>query len=267
MFYDRLKNVCDLRNIALNTVVRATLPSNGVVENWKKGGSPRADAVLKIAKYLNTSSDYLLGLVDDPDPIEQSIFKLDDTEQALIERLRLAEPTIKNAIITMAFSVLPVQNRNAISSSSNDGISYHIKEEEKVSGVNAFLKRVEGEAAAGAPITAVPEEDSFVSVPEKYLDERYFIVRARGDSMEGTIPNGACCVFQRDVPPTDGAIALVQIEGATDQPDDTIKRVYLCGKKIELRSDNPAFAPMFYPAQSVQISGVLVAVLEKSADA
>lgn len=262
MFYDRLKNVCDLRNVALNTVVRATLPSNGVVENWKKGGSPRADAVLKIAKYLNVSSDYLLGLVDDPDPIDQTILKLDDTEQTLIARLRLAEPTIKDTIITMAFSVLPVQNRNAISSSLNDGVSHRTEEEDKASNVRTFRKRVEGEAATGVPITAVPEDDSFVSVPEKYLDERFFIVRARGESMENTILNGACCVFQRDVPPENGAIALVQIEGATDQPDDTIKRIYRHGKQVELRSDNPAFAPMFYPIQSVQIAGVLVAVLD-----
>lgn len=111
------------------------------------------------------------------------------------------------------------------------------------------------------PIAAVPEEDSFIAVPKKYLDERYFIVRARGESMEDTIPNGAFCVFRRDAYVDDGVIALVQIDGATDQSDDAIKRVYRKGKQVELRSDNPAFAPMFYPADTVRVTGVLVDLL------
>ena len=260
MFYDRLKIACDLRNIALNTVVRATLPSNGVVENWKKGGSPRADAVLKIAKYLNVSSDYLLGLTDNPNPASENARNLDDVETALIDGLRLADPVTRKTILTMTFSVLPVKDKNDVFLFSNDGISNHA--EKKMPGkLSKFFKHVEGEAAAGIPITAVPDEDGFVSVPEKYLDERYFIVRARGSSMEDTIPDGACCVFQRNMPVENGSIALVQIDGATDQPDDTIKRVYRKGRQIELRSDNPAFDPMFYPANSVQVTGILVDVL------
>ncbi|MGN1005180.1 MAG: LexA family protein, partial [Aristaeellaceae bacterium] len=54
---------------------------------------------------------------------------------------------------------------------------------------------------------------------------------------------------------------LVQIDGATDQPDDTIKRVYRKGHQVELRSDNPEFDPMIYPADDVQVAGVLIDVL------
>lgn len=263
MFYERLKKACDLRNIAVNSVVKATLPSNGVVDNWKKGGSPRADAVQKIAKYLNVSSDYLLGLSDNPN-IGNSLgdyFSLEESETALIATLRSADPALREAALRSVKAILnnPVEG---VFLPSNDAESHH----EKVKSgpkTRTLLKKIEGEAAAGAPITAVPEEDSFVSVPEKYLDERYFIVRARGNSMEDTISNGACCVFQRGVPLDDGAIALVQIEGATDQPDDTIKRVYRRGKQVELCSDNPKHESMFYPAKSVQIAGILVAVLEK----
>lgn len=125
-----------------------------------------------------------------------------------------------------------------------------------------FKKRVEGEAAAGTPITAVPEQDISVLVPEKYLSERYFVVRAQGDSMiDAGIPSGSYCVFTRDVTVDNGSIVLAQIEGPTDQPEDTIKRIFLHGKQIELRSENPVYEPMFFPAEAVQVSGLFVAVL------
>ena len=123
---------------------------------------------------------------------------------------------------------------------------------------------MEGEAAAGAPIAAVPQDDMTVSVPEKYLDERYFIVRARGNSMiDAGIFSGSCCVFARDAYVDSGAIALVQVEGPTDQPEGTIKRVYFSGDQVELRPENPEFQSMFYPADAVRVSGVLVKVLDE----
>lgn len=260
MFYQRLKAACDLRNIAISRAVQDTLPSVGVVDNWKKGGMPRVDAVIKLANYLGVTADFLLELTDNPFPVSSSARDLDENEAALIDRLRMADSCTYDHVIKMASSILPNELRPAILSCKNDGISNHANRKE-TSKEREFHKRIEGAAAAGVPITAVPDGDSFVSVPEKYLDERYFIVRARGKSMEDTIPDGACCVFQRDAFIDDGVIALVQIDGATDQPDDTIKRVYRKGHQVELRSDNPEFDSMLYPVNAVQIAGVLVDVL------
>lgn len=263
MFYQRLKAACDLRNIAISRAVQDTLPSVGVVDNWKKGGVPRVDAVIKLSNYLGVTADFLLEMTDNPFPISPNARDLDEIEAVLIDKLRMADSCTYDHVIKMASSILPNLLVPSVLSCPNDGISNHGNGKETSKGCE-FHKRIEGEAAAGVPITAVPEEDSFVSVPEKYLDERYFIVRARGKSMEDTIPDGAYCVFQRDAFIDDGLIALVQIDGATDQPDDTIKRVYCKEHQVELRSDNPQFAPMLYPADAVQIAGVLVDVLPYS---
>lgn len=260
MFYQRLKAACNLRNIAISRAVQDTLPSVGVVDNWKKGGMPRVDAVIKLSNYLKVTADFLLELTDNPFPISSNARDLNEDEAILIDKLRMADSCTYDHVIKMASSILPSVLEPAILSCSNDGISNHKKEKE-ISNRCEFHKRIEGEAAAGVPITAVPEEDSFVSVPEKYLDERYFIVRARGRSMEDTIPDGACCVFQRDAFMDDGTIVLVQADGMTDQPDDTIKRIYRRGKLVELRSDNPEYDPMIYPVESIQVAGILVDVL------
>ena len=128
------------------------------------------------------------------------------------------------------------------------------------------LKRVEGDAAAGPPITAVPEDDLVASVPVKYMSSNYFIVRARGDSMiNADIADGDFCVFQKDGHLDEGRIMLVQVEGTDDEPDVTIKRVFFRGKQIELRSENPAYPPMFYPAETVSLMGILVTTVTPDA--
>lgn len=60
-FYDILKNECDNRKIKMTPLVQKCGGSTGNISNWKKGASPNSDVVLKIAKQLNISTDYLLG--------------------------------------------------------------------------------------------------------------------------------------------------------------------------------------------------------------
>lgn len=123
-------------------------------------------------------------------------------------------------------------------------------------------KRVEGKAAAGLPINSVTDADSLIPVPAKYLSERYFIVQAQGDSMiDAHISDGDYCVFQKDSYFDEGRIMLVQVDGSSDAPDVTIKRVVRRGKNIELHSANAKYPPMTYAADCVQLMGVLIDVI------
>lgn len=112
---------------------------------------------------------------------------------------------------------------------------------------------VEGFAAAGAPLFDAVSDES-VPVPEKYVDsERYYIVKARGVSMEPRIPEGSYAVVQTDVRPEQGQLALVGVEGAGDNPEYLIKEVhYLPGGGVELRSYNPDFPPKRYALSDVR---------------
>jgi SOS-response transcriptional repressor LexA len=124
---------------------------------------------------------------------------------------------------------------------------------------------VEGRAAAGPPITTVPEDERRILVPVKFTGEQYFIVQAEGDSMLGVVGDGDYCVFNKHGVYDNGHIVLVQVDGPTDQPDATIKYVYRRpGNKVELRSANPKYLPMLYPAEEVVLMGELVAVLPQN---
>ena len=60
MFYDRVNNLCKQQNIKITALVKELELSKSSPTNWKKGVSPNSDAVIKIAKYFNVSTDYLL---------------------------------------------------------------------------------------------------------------------------------------------------------------------------------------------------------------
>ena len=68
MFYEQLQKACKMKN----TTVSRLLIDLGIGKSngsyWKKGTVPSSDVVVKIAKHLNVSTDFLLiGQSDHPD--------------------------------------------------------------------------------------------------------------------------------------------------------------------------------------------------------
>lgn len=91
MFYDRLKKACK----EANTSVTATLKAIGVgTANgtyWKNGSVPSSDIIVKLAEFLNTSTDYLLlgknpfaAMSDDEKELLENYKSVDVTSKALI---------------------------------------------------------------------------------------------------------------------------------------------------------------------------------------
>lgn len=265
MFYERLQMACDIRNKALTSVVRAINCSPGLIDGWKnKGSVPRSDILAKLADYLDVNADFLLARTDNPSPIGENMRNLDNSELALVDKLRKALPPVRSAVLRMAEAALTPDQGTLFPEATgpsfllaNDEQNRPEKEEKEYG-----RKRVEGDAAAGVPITIVPQDDLMATVPIKYMSSRYFIVRAKGDSMiDAGIDDGDFCVFQKDAYLDEGSIVLAQVDGSTDEQDATIKRVFFHEDEIEFRSENPKYKPMYYPASEVRLMGRLVDIL------
>lgn len=109
MFYDRLKIAC--KNA--HTTVTATLKAIGVgTANgtyWKNGSAPSSDVVVKLAEFLNVSTDFLLlgkneTVIDStPDTIEliSAYNSVDTIGKAMIREraLTLAELAVERAAV------------------------------------------------------------------------------------------------------------------------------------------------------------------------
>ncbi len=245
------------------------------ISGWTKGKNiPSGQSLKKLAGYFGITSGSLLA---EDDVAKQSatenrydILKYEAAQSTEAQRLaELYDGGDEMTVVTFkTLLAMDEQARATILSTlrmfaenANNAADAVTAKPEPPSGARSSTKKtpsaqretgrkaIVGEAAAGTPITVLPDTDDItISIPSKYLSEGFIIVKARGESMIGAnIKSGDFCVFQIDAPQYAGDVMLVQIEGDTDLPEGTIKRVFFNGKTVELRSENPEYPPMNIP--------------------
>lgn len=126
-------------------------------------------------------------------------------------------------------------------------------------------RSVSGLAAAGAPLYDEGNAEEMVSVPPKYLDrDRYFIIKAKGDSMEPRIMDGDYVVVERNADPAPREIALVRVEDDALEEGYVIKRYTQSLDQIKLLSINPAYNPLVYPLSALRSAERVVHIIRSS---
>ncbi|MBX7256613.1 MAG: transcriptional repressor LexA [Candidatus Hydrogenedentes bacterium] len=113
-----------------------------------------------------------------------------------------------------------------------------------------------GRIAAGLPILAEENVEGGIPVASSLARPGGFCLRVQGDSMiEDGILDGDTIIVDPTARPQIGdvVVALVNDEA-------TVKHYHPHGAVVELRPANSSMSPMLYPAQSVQIQGVVVAL-------
>lgn len=95
-----------------------------------------------------------------------------------------------------------------------------------------------GTIACGKPITAEENIEDYINMPED--TNGTFALRCKGDSMINARIFDGDIVYIREQPDVEnGQIGAVLIDG-----EATLKRVYKYENRIELRAENPTFAPL-----------------------
>lgn len=98
-----------------------------------------------------------------------------------------------------------------------------------------------GDIACGEPILALQNIESYIYEPANTLPTgEIFALKAKGDSMEPTIPNGAIVMIREQSEVENGEIAAVLVNGDTEA---TLKRVKKQGGMIFLMPDNSKYTP------------------------
>ena len=115
-----------------------------------------------------------------------------------------------------------------------------------------------GRIAAGKPIEAIPNHDE-INLPEMLLGKDRFALRVQGDSMrEAGILSGDTVIVKQTNTAKNGDIVVALI----DQDEATLKYFKrLANKQIQLIPANSQYDPMTYPAERIQIQGVVVGQL------
>jgi repressor LexA len=132
-----------------------------------------------------------------------------------------------------------------------------VREQQPGSGVEIPLL---GRVAAGHPIEAVATSDA-ISVPSDMVGRRdCFALRVSGDSMiDDHIMDGDIVVLESRKLPHAGETVVALVRGE----ECTLKRFYQDGGKVRLVPANERLSPMEFPAEDVEVQGVVVGLLRR----
>ena len=119
-----------------------------------------------------------------------------------------------------------------------------------------------GEVAAGQPIEAIADEESILVPPSlTRRTGKHYVLRVRGNSMiDEQIRDGDYIIVASRETAADGemVIALIGSESAT------MKKLYReADGLLRLQPANASLAPMYFPADQVQVQGIVVGVMRR----
>jgi repressor LexA len=122
---------------------------------------------------------------------------------------------------------------------------------------------VVGRIAAGAPVLAEENVESYVPVAEELTGSgELFALRVQGDSMvEAGILDGDLVIVRRQDAAGDGAVVAALLPGPAED-EATVKRLRRTEGKVILAPENSAMEPYDMP-EGGRLLGVVVAVLRK----
>ena len=118
-----------------------------------------------------------------------------------------------------------------------------------------------GEVAAGTDVLAHENVTETMPLPSDLTGEgELFMLRVRGDSMiDAGILDGDYVVVRSEPTASRGDIVVAGIPGE----EATVKRFDTAPGEVVLIPANPALEPMHFPADEVEIFGIVVTVMRK----
>lgn len=88
-FYEQLEKLCQKEGIKPSALVESLGMSKGTMSNWKRGGTPNAEAVVRIAEHFGVTTDYLLlGSDSNLEESEDELIYVSEFDKKLIETYR-----------------------------------------------------------------------------------------------------------------------------------------------------------------------------------
>ncbi len=118
-----------------------------------------------------------------------------------------------------------------------------------------------GRIAAGTPIEALRDHETFVDVPVSMVGKgEHYALEVDGDSMiDAGIFEGDTVIIERSDTADNGAIVVALI----DREEATLKRIRRKGGAVALEPANKSYETRIFPPERVKIQGRLVGLIRK----
>lgn len=224
-FIERLLDLLNKRGITKNKMLSDLNLSRGSIVNWQNRGTiPSGETLLKIADYLGTTTDYLLGKSDEQDNI---IFR------TALEKV--AHDQLDNAIKEKSRS--EKRANRSLRDEMIDRIAIEAKGRIPIVGT----------IRAGLPLIAEEFLEGWAYSPIKNTGNEieYFYLRVTGDSMIGAgIEEGSLVLIHKQPYAENGQIVACMV----NEEDATLKRFRQQGNTVMLIPENPKYDPIVLSA-------------------
>lgn len=121
-----------------------------------------------------------------------------------------------------------------------------------------------GAIAAGQPIEAAVDTDSYVTIPRTTEDNLYAL-RVKGTSMiDDLIDDGDIVVIRPQETASDGdTVVALLLNGPTESGEATLKRFYRERDRVRLEPRNPTMQPIYVQPNDLRIQGKVVTVIRQ----
>ena len=255
---DRIMYLITAHDLHDIDVVRACNLSNGIVGQWRaRKQKPSIDAVIRLADYFDVSTDYVLGLTDDP------------TDYDKYDTSGFNQPVWQHILESNDYNMqLAVQAYQAYEAAcAEDAAKDFANLEAYRPDRSVTTIKVYGTIPAGVPVEAIEDVVDTEEIPTAWLQggREYFALRIKGDSMYPQYLEGDIVIFRKTDTCETGDDCVVYVNGQ----DATFKRVKrLDDGTIILQPLNANYAPYTLSAQQVRelpvtIGGVAVELRRK----
>lgn len=117
-----------------------------------------------------------------------------------------------------------------------------------------------GRVAAGNPMDAIAQSERIFVPPDLLARGETFALRVRGDSMcDAGILDGDVVLLEKRNQARNGEIVMALVR----QEECTLKRLEVKADAVILHPENRAHRAQLYPAEQVEIQGVLVGLMRR----
>lgn len=267
MVYARVKDRCAAYGYKIGRLETELGVYKGFFNNVAQGRNSITDAQMKkLARFLETTPEYLNGLTDDPRPKRVPEFSVSRFKERCVAKkvttgyaesrvempkgyleqladmgMNPAEEDVRALAILLDTTeeyLLGLTDDPGIPSDDRTGIKI----------------KVFGEVAAGIPIQQIDNFDPDDANSWEEIDRKtarngtYFALRIKGESMMPEIKDGAVVIVRKQNTAESGDLAVVAINGDTA----TCKKVVMAENGIYLMPINPAYPPQFYTNEQIQ---------------
>jgi repressor LexA len=119
-----------------------------------------------------------------------------------------------------------------------------------------------GTVAAGLPLEVTDQPEEMLTVPHDMVRRgNNYVLRVKGDSMiDEQIRDGDYIIVNSRNTAENGEMVVALVDGESA----TVKKFYREGAgRVRLQPANPTMTAMYFPAERVQIQGIVVGVIRK----